>query len=190
MVRIASMASFLVVTAGLVALDLVSWHRIAPVRKGRIIRARDPPSDAFSFSCSRATFLPSVAGVAAMAWGLAWIHPAGGGAFLLGLLQVAAGAFIVVAGLSGRVTGVRADRDGLVVTLARRPPFRASWDELQALVPPASPVGGWLLVDGHGKRSSLMPSDVWGQEDLLERIVVSAALRFDGRGWSRSVRKR
>jgi hypothetical protein len=180
------MATFLLMTAVLVSLDLVSWFRTASLRRGANLRVRDPPNDAFMFSSSRATFLPSVAGLAAASWGLALVQPAKGLAFVLALVLVAAGTFIVVAGLVARVTRVRADRDGLVVTLARRPPFRASWDELQALVPPATPLGGWRLVGRCGKGPSLMPSDVWGHEDVLELILVRTALRSDGRGWSRS----
>jgi hypothetical protein len=180
------MATFLLVTAVLVALDLVSWFRTAPLRRGANLVARDPPSGPFSFSSSRATFLPSVAGLAAASWGLARIRPAKGLAFVLALVLVAAGTFIAIAGLVARVTRVHADGDGLVVTLARRPPFRASWGQLQGLVPPTTPPGGWRLVGGGGKGQTLMPSDVWGHEDVLELILVRTALRFDGRGWFRS----
>lgn len=95
------------------------------------------------------------------------------------------GIFITVAGSVARVTGLCTDDDGLVVLFARRPPFRACWSELRALRPPGSPLGGWRLTGVRGGHSTLMPSDLFGHEEQLEAIVIRAALRFDGRIWSR-----
>ena len=127
-----------------------------------------------------ATFLPSLAGMAAVAWGVGGI----GRNRPQALALMSAGLFIAFAGLIARVTGVRADRQSVVVTKARRRPFRARWPELRALTPPANPLGGWRLEDVCGNRTTLMPSDLWGHEGFLRLIVLRADLRFDGRRWS------
>jgi hypothetical protein len=100
------------------------------------------------------------------------------------VILAATGAFIALAGWVARVTGLRADDDGLIILFARRPPFGVSWSEVRELKPPTSPVGGWRLTDARGVRSTLMPSDLFGHEELLETIVVRAGLQFDGRIWS------
>ncbi|HEY3211019.1 MAG TPA: hypothetical protein VGL18_14775 [Actinomycetota bacterium] len=179
MFRLAFMASFFLVVAGLLAVGLVSWLRTQALRLGSITQSRDPPANA-SFSSSRATFLAALAGIAAVAWGASmWA-----GHLSEAVPLVAVGTFIVFTGSVARVTRLRADDDGIVVMLARRRPFRRRWSDLLALRPPAGPLGGWRLTDVRGASSTLMPSDLFGHEELLETIVVRAGLRFDGRIWS------
>ena len=48
------------------------------------------------------------------------------------------------------------------------------------------PVGGWRLAAG----PMLMPSDLWGQEGVLEVIVARAGLRSAGREWVAATRTR
>jgi hypothetical protein len=174
------MASFFLVVAVLFAVDLVSWFRMGALRRGTIPRAPNPPKHPECPS-SVATFLASMAGLAAAAWGA--VATAEGHRSVGGLL-VMAGLFIAVAGSVGRVTGIRAGAEGFVVLFARRQPFTASWTEIAALRPPRSPVGGWRVTNIRGDRWTLMPSDLLGHEALLDMIIVRASLRFDGRSWS------
>jgi hypothetical protein len=175
------MASFFLLVGILVAVGVASWTRTAPLRRGKIPQARDPPGRA-SVSSSAATFLAAMAGVAAAAWGAI---AAGEGHRIVGVLLVAAGLFIGAAGSVARVAGLRVGADGFVVLFTRRPPFAASWTEIAALRPPRSPLGGWRVTNLRGDRWTLMPSDLLGHEELLDLIVVCASLRFDGRNWSR-----
>jgi len=179
--RQAPMASFFFLVSILLAVGLGSWIRTAPIRRGEILQARDPPGRA-SDSSSAATFLAAIAGVAAAAWGAI---AAGEGQRTVGVFLVAAGLFIAAAGSVARVAGLRAGAEGFVVLFARRPPFAASWIEIAALRPPRSPLGGWRVTNLRGDRWTLMPSDLLGHEALLDLIVVRASLRFDGRSWSR-----
>lgn len=180
MVRVAFMAWFFFPVAGLFTVGLVSWSRTGELRRGMTRRPPRPPAGA-SFRSSRTTLLAAQAGVAAVAWGAsAWSAHR-----MEAVPLVAAGMFVAVTGSVARVIGIRADDDGLVVLLARRPSFRAGWPELFTLRPPAFPLGGWRLTDVHGARSTLMPSDLLGHEALLETIVARADLRFDGRMWRR-----
>ena len=178
MFSVAFMASFFLVVTGLLAVGLVSWSRTRDLRHGATPQAGDPPTTT-SFSTCRATFLATLSGIAAIAWGVS----ASPGHEMRAVPLVAAGAFIAIAGWVARVTGVRADDDGLVVRFARRPPFHVQWSELGELRPPTSALGGWRLTEIGGARSTVMPSDLFGHEELLEAIVAGAGLRFDGRIW-------
>jgi hypothetical protein len=94
--------------------------------------------------------------------------------------------FVAITGSVARVTGFHLGQEKLVVLFAGRPARSVAWSSLLALRPPASPFGGWRLTDARGTRWSLMPSDLFGHEEILELIVVRARLRFDGRAWIRS----
>jgi hypothetical protein len=186
MLSLAAVGGFFLVVAALLAVDFVSWLRTRPLRRGAITQACDPPGNT-SLVSSRTTLLATLAGMAAMASGGVVATASGGvaegGPSFIGIPLVAVGLFIAVAGSVARVTGFRARDDGLVVVFARRPPFRAPWAEVLSLKPPASPLGGWRVADARGARSTLMPSDLFGHEDLLVLIVRRAGLRFDGRLW-------
>src|SRR5205814_390852 len=78
---------------------------------------------------------------------------------------------------------------GMVIRYARSPPHAVPWAGFVALRPPRWPMGGWRLDASAGSRS-LMPSDLWGNEDVLDAIVERAGLTFDGRSWSRIVHER
>jgi hypothetical protein len=181
MLRQASVGSFFLIVAGLVTMGLLSWFRTGAIRHGTIARARDPPGEV-RCSSSRATFLAALAGVAALAWGAM----AAEGNWIEGAALMAAGLFIVVAGSVARVSAFRADDHGFVILFARRPSFVAPWSELRTLKPPATPLGGWRLMDVREQGRTLMPSDLFGHDELLGLIVLRSGLRFDGRLWTQA----
>jgi hypothetical protein len=176
--RQASAGSFFLIAAGLVAIGLLSWFRTGAIRHGTLPSVRDLPTEV-RCSSSGATFMAALAGMAAMAWGVALAE----GNRIEAAALIAAGLFIAVAGTAARVSAFRADGDGLVILFARRQGFRAPWPELHALKPPATPLGGWTLIDVRGQRRTLMPSDLLGHEELLRLIVIRSGMRFDGRLW-------
>jgi hypothetical protein len=168
---------------------LVSWRRTRTLRRGSIPQARDPPASA-SFSSSRTTLLAALAGICAAAWGGAIALRGGGAALDLRLFQavplIGIGLFVGISGSVARVTGFRLGQEKLVVHFAGRPARSVDWSSLVGLRPPATPFGGWSLTDARGSTWSLMPSDLFGHEEILELIVVRARLTFDGRAWIRS----
>jgi hypothetical protein len=183
-VRHAAATPFFVIVAGLMVVGLLGWVRTRATRRGVVPKGRDPPATAGT--TSRATYLAALAGLAAMAWGATVVE----GNRIGGAMLFAAGLFITVAGSVARVTGFRADGGGLVILFARGRSFRASWSELSTLRVPSTPLGGWRLADVRGTTTTLMPSDLFGHEQLLETIIVRSDLRFDGRTWSREARSR
>ena len=112
------------------------------------------------------------AGVLGMAQGL--------GGWTVALVMVSA--FVAAAGFAGRVTRLRLDHTGLIVHYAWRPSFELRWHDVAAVVPPRWPLGGWTMTNQIGRRV-LMPSDLWGQEAILEVFVARAGLRFAERAW-------
>jgi len=178
MLRLPFMASFFLVVAGLLTIGLASWFRTRALRHGATPQARDPPHTT-SFSTSSATFLAALAGITAIAWGASsWAEH-----LIEAVPLVVVGTFIAVAGSVARVNGIGADEAGLAVRFARRAPFHPPWSALRELVPPASPLGGWRMTAVPGARCTLMPSDLFDHEELLETIVVRAVLQFDGGIW-------
>lgn len=181
MPTLAPLAFFLLVSA-LLGVGVVSWRRTRTLRRGSIPQARDPPGCA-SFSSSRTTLLAGWAVISATLWG-------GAAGVDLRLFEavplIGVGLFVAIAGSVARVTGFRLGQEELVVLFAGRPARSVAWSSLLGLKPPASPFGGWRLTDASGARWSLMPSDLFGHEEILELIVVQAQLRFDGRAWIRS----
>ena len=136
------------------------------------------------------TLLAALAGISAAVWGGVISVWGGATPVDLRLFEAASligvGLFVAIAGSVARVTGFHLDQERLVVFFAGRPARSVAWSSLLALGPPASPFGGWRLTDARGTSSTLMPSDVFGHEEILELIVVHGAMRFDGRTWKRT----
>jgi hypothetical protein len=174
--------AFLLLVSALLGVGTVSWRRTRALRQGSIPQARDPPGCA-SFSSSRTTLLAALAGMSSAAWGGA---AAVDGRLLEAVPLIGVGLFIAIAGSVARVTGFHLDEERLVVLFAGRLARSVAWSSILALRPPASPFGGWKVTDARGARSTLMPSDVFGHEEILELIVVQAGMRFDGRTWKRT----
>jgi hypothetical protein len=172
---------FMLLVSALVAVGLVSWNRTRSIRRGAIPFPDDTPKSS-SFRSSRTTLLAGLAGMSAIAWGVA---TAGRGVRIEALLLVASGTFIAIAGSVARVTEMLAGDEGLHVHFAARSPFRARWGEIHELRSPRTPVGGWRLAAADGTRTTLMPSDLFGHEELLAEVVARSGLSFDGRRWVR-----
>jgi hypothetical protein len=101
---------------------------------------------------------------------------------LFGLTLLAGGAFVAVAGYRARVTDIEMPPAGLVIRYARRPAFTLMWSDFRSLRPPIIPLSGWR-IEGAGLSTTLMPSDLWGHEWVLDAIIGAAGLRFDGGAW-------
>jgi hypothetical protein len=182
-------AGLIVALVGLLVADAISWRRTRALRDGRpspmagSLR-RGPPGLALLGSrgarSSRTTFLAGAAGLWALAYGATPTCAGGWGSPAF----VAAGGFVAVTGLVGRVRTLRAGRAALVVCFAARPALVLSWESCLELQPPRTPFGGWRVIGSHVSRS-LMPSDVLCNEWLLAAIIDAAGLSFQGRRWMR-----
>lgn len=171
-----SAAVFFFWCAALALIGLVSWRRTAGLRRG-YLGSRAPPTPA-SIPTSWVTHIAGLAGVAAFAWGVS-LAPSG-------LVILAGGAFVAFAGFRSRVTRIETCPRGVTVAYALKRSFHLSWRDLVALRPPGTPVSGWRLLGRRGART-LMPSDLWGHEDLLRSAVAAAGLDFVGGRWVRRV---
>jgi hypothetical protein len=167
--------AFFALCAALGAVGVTSWRRTRGIRRGSP-RGWAPPA-AVSGRTSRLTWLAALAGAAGAAWGAV---ADGIGPTRLGLL--AGGGFVAIAGSRSRIRQIAADQTGLTVRAARGPPFFLAWGDLSSLRPPRVPVGGWRF-QGRSGSTTLMPSDLWGIERVLQFAIAAAGLRFDGRGW-------
>jgi hypothetical protein len=165
-----SATAFFALSAALVAVGLVSWRRTREVRRGGET-SRSPP-ETISARTSRLTWLAAGAGLASTAWGATIVVT--GATPGLGLL--AGGALVTLTGLLARVTHIHADGQGMTIRYARREPFDLAWQDLVALTPPRTPLGGWRF-QGRTATRTLMPSDLWGTEGLLPFAVHRAGLR-------------
>jgi hypothetical protein len=129
---------------------------------------------------SRTTFLAAAAGASlAIAGGVAVARSPPN---QIALVLAALGVWILAAGLLSRVTGLEVTHSGLVVCYGLRHPFRLTWVQCRSLRPPRWPMGGWRLGTEQESRT-LMPSDVLGNEWMLDHLVRCAELSFDGRKW-------
>jgi hypothetical protein len=171
-------AAFLAACVALVATDLASWGRTAPLRRGR----ESPPAPwrHGSVRSSPATLLAAVAGALALAWGTAAAVAGHMGAIAV----LPCGAFVGASGLRSRVTGLEVLGAGLRVRYAAKPEFFVSWGSLRGLHPPGTPLGAWR-IDALIGAASLMPSDLLGNEGFLRAVICLGALSFDGRAWVR-----
>jgi hypothetical protein len=131
-----------------------------------------------SFSSSKTTLLAAMAGAAAVVWGAT-----AAGRPLEAIPLIPGGAVVGIAGSIARVTRIRFGNDHLEILFAVRRSFIASWSDIRSLRPPGTPLGGWRLTMACGAQTTLMPSDLFGHEELLGLIVRGAGLRFDGRAW-------
>jgi hypothetical protein len=165
--------------AAMALVDVRSWRRTRPLRRGwRSLDAA--PTTRGPVRSSRTTFLAGAAGLSALVFGLTTPHGLGWGSQSL----VAAGTFVAITGLAGRVRILEADSGGLMIRYAARAPAFLSWAECRELRPPRTPLGGWHFF-GTGRSRSLMPSDLLHREWVLEEIIDSAGLSFAGRNWTR-----
>jgi hypothetical protein len=164
----------------LVAVDLVSWRRTGPIRRGETVSVGD------ASGCRRTspTTWLAAATSAALAAGAALAPGTGGAARWL---IVAGAAFATVTGVTGRVTEVGVASDGLVVRRARAPEQRAPWAGLREVRPPRFPLGRWQ-IRSEGGAISLMPSDLLGGESALAVVVRRSDLAFDRGRWRRASR--
>lgn len=167
--------AFLADVVALVAVDVISWRRTRPLRTG----SPPPPltRDGMARS-SGATFLAGTAGLLAMVYGLTDRKGLGWGL----LAPTLAGAFVSVTGLAGRVRMLGAGDAGLVVRYVGRPALHVPWAALGELRAPMTPLGGWRLIH-EGRRRSLMPSDLLGNEWVLIEAIRAAGLTFEGKRW-------
>jgi hypothetical protein len=131
---------------------------------------------------SAATYLPGAVGLLLLAAGTLGAAQHLGG-WTIGL--AAASALIAAAGFAARVTRIESCSDGVAVHYGWRPSFELAWHEVMALIPPRWPLGGWRLT-GQGRARVLMPSDLWGQEALLDDVISQAKLRFKDGAWRSS----
>src|SRR5438876_5222196 len=145
MTLVALGAGFAAVCLLLGAADVVSWRRTTGFRHGAPgpsgTRARrtaagprgeepwplgHPPG---FLKSSPTTFLAAGGGCFAVAWGLAavaWRH-------IAAIAIVCSGAFVAVAGLRGRVTGLGVQGAGLRVHYRAKPSVFVSWASLRAV---------------------------------------------------------
>jgi len=185
--------AFFATSLALVAADLLSWRRTAWIRPSRRrpfepartetgARPRPAPDPwpRGSLRSSPATFLAALAGVLALAWA-----SAAGPDHHVGAVAVAPwGAFVAASGLRARVTALDVQGAGLCIRYAAKPSFFVSWASLRSLRAPRTPLGGWR-IDSVSGAVTLMPSDLFGHEGVLEAMVCLGVLTFDGRAWSR-----
>ncbi len=165
------------IVALLLALSVASWNRTRSLRRGC------PPSAAAlhdRLRTSPLTGLAACAGVLVFAAGITAIP----GGTLISVPLVVAGAFISVTGFFARVTSIELSPDGLTIRYRRIPAFTLRWHECLTLRPPLTPVGGWRLEAATG-RKTLMPSDLWGHERVLDAVVANAHLHYSGNAWRR-----
>ena len=183
-VLLVSLASgFLAACLALAAIDLVSWRRTASLRSGQPSFTKSSPRG--RLRSSSATFLAALGGTLALAWGV--------GALAARRLEATpfllAGAFVVATGLTSRVTGIDVDGAGLRIRYAAKRSHFVPWASLRSLYPPRTPLGSWR-VDSGSNSVSLMPSDLFGHERVLDVAVILAALAFDGHAWRRRAGQR
>jgi hypothetical protein len=95
---------------------------------------------------------------------------------------MAPGMFIAVSGFAARVVALASTVEGLVIRYAARRPFLVPWSGCVELRPPRTPLGGWRLSTRRGSRT-LMPTDVLGQERVLDALIMGSGLVFQGRSW-------
>lgn len=172
--------------AALFATGVASWHRTSALRRGtgRASGSRTIHVPG-AHRTSRLTSLAAAAGAALLTVGIgqALVSPH---RWVLAAVSLTAGVFVARSGMHMRVTVIELGFHGMVIRYARSPPHPVPWIGLMALGPPRWPMGGWRLDASAGSRS-LMPSDLWGNEEVLDAIVERAGLIFDGRSWSRLV---
>jgi hypothetical protein len=180
-------AGFVSDLVALLVVDAISWHRTRGIRTGSSSSATQPtsrgppPNPVVGSRYGRASPTTWLAGAAGL-WSAAYGATTPSGIRWTSRALIAAGGFILLAGLIGRVRTVRAERAGVVVHYAGRRRLTLPWAACQELRPPRSFVGGWRVI-GTGGSGSLMPSDLLGNEWLLAAIVDSARLSFSGRSW-------
>ncbi len=131
---------------------------------------------------SALTVLPAVAGATlGLAGGASLAWPRAGRSPVV-YVCIVAGILVTEVAIRKRVTSIELGPGAMTVLYARSPPSRLPWSGLRALRPARWPLGGWRFVS-NGHELTLMPTDLWGLELVLELVILTAGLRFDGRAW-------
>jgi hypothetical protein len=168
----------------LFATGIASWYRTFALRSGTGRRAGSRPTHVPSaHRTSRLTCLAAAGGMALVTMGIGQAF-ASHHRWVMATTSTAAGLFVARSGVRMRVTLIELDVHGILIRYARSPPHAIPWIGFVALRPPRWPMGGWRL-DGSAGSRSLMPSDLWRNEEVLDAIVERAGLTFDGRAWRR-----
>jgi hypothetical protein len=94
------------------------------------------------------------------------------------------GAFVLIAGIAGRVKAVSVSEGAFVVRRALLPERTAAYGEIRAVLPPRWPLGAWRIERGRGS-VTLMPSDLRGAEATLAGAILQAGLDFRRGAWRR-----
>ncbi len=174
-----TVASLALAAVGVVALWLagfVVWIRTRHLRRGAV----RVPAARFPARTSATTLIPGLTGILVMLAGAGLLRAGRTGA--APWIVVAAGGLVGGSGFRARVTRVEVQDRGLLVRYTGRRSFVASWERCRALLPPRWPPGAWTIVTDRN-RCRLMPTDVLGQERLLDLLVARSGLRFDRRTW-------
>ena len=159
--------------AALWTVSFIGWRRTAPLRRGTC-RASNAGSAPVT---SRATLLPGVAGLLlAIAGATGFVR----GSAAAGAVGVA-GLLVAAAGFGAQVVGVQTLPEALVIRYRARPTFTLPWTACRSLGPPRWPLGGWRVAGDQGR--ILMPSDLLGQEHVLDVFVARAGLRYRDGAW-------
>jgi hypothetical protein len=155
---------------------VAGWRRLAPLRRGEVPEALP----AARRRSSATTWLAAVAGAGTVGVACSATDWPGWARVALALWA----AFVLVSGVTGRVTGVLVSDGSLVVRRALLPERTAACRELRAVVPPRWPLGAWRIEGDRGS-ATLMPSDVRGSEATVTAVIIGAGLRFRDGAWRR-----
>jgi len=176
--------------------DLASWRRTAPLRRGEARAGNGPPAVRRGPEGFAERWAASDPPAARRTSATTWLASATAGSVAVAAVLAAtpwtlvrAGALagagmIALGGLAERVVGVEVAPGELVVRRAGVPDQRARWAEIRELRPPRLPLGAWR-IRSEGRVISLMPSDLLRGERALVETVRRSGLAFDGSVWRR-----
>jgi hypothetical protein len=163
--------------------DALSWKRTHRIRAGGLPSQAAPSPTTFR-RASSTTFLASGCGFTLLLTAIT--HD--GGLRWPAVPLAAVGLLVVVTGWVWRVSGYDSRPNYLVIRCAAAAPWTMAWRDCRELRPPRCFLTGWRMTSSRGGRRSLMPSDVFGNEWVLDAIVQLGGLSFDGRTWVRTER--
>lgn len=94
--------------------------------------------------------------------------------------------FVALAGSARRVAGFAVTGEGLEIRYATGANVMLAWDGLEQLEAARTPIGGWSIRRRDGPPVTLMPSDLIGNERVLQEAIRRGYLtRVGRRRWSR-----